>query len=163
MPAESELNLDDWINAFKEKRLSILNKSLAISRVKWFPSILKWSQYGVEVVRIYHSNSTIVVTVGKCRLVDICHYFEQKTFYVSDFCLIFGRRSASLNSIWNIEFNCIGPTDSYSRRSYTSLKGLLKLKSVFWHFNVVGSMRWYNVFCLELPCSLTSQPSTFLE
>ena len=64
---------------------------------------------------------------------------------------------------FDIEFDCTGPPDSSSRRSYTSWGGLLAVKSVSWRFNIVGSVRWYGRFCLELPCSLTSRSCTVLE
>ena len=50
-------------DAFKEQKLSISNKPLVKFWAKWFPEILKWIQFGVEVVWIYRFN-TMFVTVG---------------------------------------------------------------------------------------------------
>ena len=63
----------------------------------------------------------------------------------------------------DVEFDCIELPDSSSSRLYTSWGGLLALKSVSWHFNIVESVWWYGCFCLELPCSLTSRSCTVLK
>ena len=94
--------------------------------------------------------------------------YEMVTFVLcsNDFCIALCRFLIcfKFRGSCDKEFDCIEPTDSSSRRSYTSWRGLLGLKSVSWSFNIVGSVQsWYGRFCLELPCSLTSRSCTVLE
>ena len=67
--------LDD---TFKEHRLSILNEPLVKSWENCFPSILKWIQFGIEVVWIYFFNNTIFENIGNFWPLDIVYYFRWK-------------------------------------------------------------------------------------
>ena len=127
-------------DTFEQDKLSILNEPLIKSWAKWVPSILKWIQFGIEVVWICRLNNTMFVKVGNSWPV---------------YMLLFGRRSASFNSSyfikWCTHINLHKPgIIVFKPGKFTDSKSI-PLKLIFFRFRFadkISNLNMRNVFYL---------------
>ena len=137
---------------------TIPNEPLVKSWAKCFPSILKWIQFGVEVIWIYGFDNTIFIKVGNSRPVDIS---DEESFLSAIFRPVFGRRSASFDSPcfikWRTHINLHKPGIIVFNPVKIADSKSTPMKLIFFRFGFsdrISSPNLLNVFSTLVKCSI---------